>query len=317
MNEQDARPAAVCLPEGADFCDILTRKALPGITADIRRYGWERAYDGKFQPEYCYIDYALTHRSDRSMMIHDRQCIMPGSLVFIPQGKRYNTHCERSEHYSFCLSYDPGRVDAFGDDSSAILGNLEPCLDVRDAGIERSIHSIVEEIRHPGFASDLTIELACDAIIVGLARHFHQRRAQSDHQQSVMAPWRLRKLKDFINDGLDQTLSIAELARQCGISTRHLVRTFKNAEGMTLSCYIARERIERARVLLAQDQEPIKVIAAFCGFGSASSFHVAFANAIGVTPGQYRDSFRATSVGAATDRDGADLMAHRHNRGPT
>ena len=87
------------------------------------------------------------------------------------------------------------------------------------------------------------------------------------------------------------TLTIPELAAECGMSPRHLIRTFKNTLGITLSEYIAGARIERAKNLLKQRDSLIKVIAFRCGFQSAAAFSAAFRHATGMTPKEFRDEY--------------------------
>jgi AraC family transcriptional regulator len=280
------------LPKSADYCEILASAAANGITADIRHYGWNRPSESTFVSDSCYIDYALARRSDRAFMISEqgRQPLIPGSLVFLPAGAQYRTHCDRSDHLSFCLGYHSRRAAALLARVAALANFLEPCLDLRNTNIERHIRSLVEEIRNPGFASEVVLELISDAVIVEIARHFGQVRENATGSDGKMAAWRLRRLKESIREGLGQSLSVAALAESCGISTRHLMRTFKNTEGVTLSGYIARERMALAKQLLAESDHPIKVVAAKCGFGTASAFSAAFSNALGQTPRQYRES---------------------------
>lgn len=288
----------LCLPKGADYCEILSRVAVDGATADIRRYGWNGPADGDFCPSHCYIDYSLARRTGETFMVapDGRGLLSPGALAFFPPGTYYDTHCEPSDNRSFCLSYDSNRASALGECGQQMLGSLEPCLDLRNATVERYVRRAAEEIKNPGFATEVMIELISDTIVIELMRHFIGRPEKQAAAQSTMAPWRLRWLKERIADALGKPLSVSALAHECGISARHLVRTFKNTEGITLSDYIAHERIARAKRLLAETDQPVKVIAGMCGFASASSFSVAFLNSLGETPRKYRDGHRALRI---------------------
>src|SRR3546814_16144670 len=85
-------------------------------------------------------------------------------------------------------------------------------------------------------------------------------------------------------------LSIADLAAECGMSPRHLIRTFKNTVGITLSEFISNARINHAKLELAKEDAMIKVVAGNCGFQSAAAFSASFRTATGVTPRQDRKS---------------------------
>jgi AraC family transcriptional regulator len=289
---QERFEAPVCLPKGAHYCEMLNQSFHDGISVDVRRYGWNDAADGTFAPEHLFIDYAIVQRPEQAFMVsgEGRRYLRPGAMVFMAPGANFLTHCEPSDHLSLCLSYDLRRLERLIDDGSRLAGLFEPCIDLRSQAIERYMRRAVEEVRNPGFAAEVMIELISDAVMVELARHFAKACDDERSGGSTMAPWRLRWLKDRIADGLGEPLSVAALAQECGISPRHLVRTFKNSEGMTLSGYISAQRIARAKELLAQGVRPIKVVAHDCGFASASSFSVAFLNAIGQTPRQFRES---------------------------
>ena len=83
--------------------------------------------------------------------------------------------------------------------------------------------------------------------------------------------------------------SVAELAAECGLSTRHFFRQFKIATGQTLTRYVADRKISRAKQLLRQASPAIKVIAWDCGFDSPAAFSAAFRKATGLTPRQFRE----------------------------
>lgn len=291
-----SREETICMPEGAHYCDLVSRVGYSGVTVDIRCYGWTSAFDGEFAPRYCYLDFALTRRAREAVMYgpDGEGPLTSGKVIFIPPGVRYATHCERSEHRSLCLSYDPARASALGEWGDEIIASLEPVLDLNEPGVESCLRQLLAEIQHPGFASDIRTELLADMAIIELARHFRGRSVGSGG--NVMPPWRLRRVKERIGDGLDQPLSIAAIAHDCGVSTRHLVRTFKAAEGVTISQFVARARLERAMALLEGSDIPIAQIAIQCGFSRPSSFTAAFAKSVRQTPRAYRDARRALSV---------------------
>lgn len=288
----------VCLPKGAHYCDVLNRASANGVSVDLRKYGWNHATDGTFATDHFFIDYAMAPRPKDAVMFDERGrgTFKPGTMVFMPAGAHFRTHCERSDHLSFCLSYGSDRLNGILERVDECAGLLEPCLDLRQISIDRYIRRALDELTAPGFATDVVIELVADSIMVEILRRLACDRDDSGPAGGSMAPWRLKWLKQRIAEGLGQPISVSALARECGISTRHLVRTFRNSEGTTLSEYITRARIARARELLTDGDRLIKVIAHDCGFASASSFSVAFQNATGETPRQFREAHRALLV---------------------
>src|SRR3546814_4375124 len=78
-----------------------------------------------------------------------------------------------------------------------------------------------------------------------LCRHFQERQKANEEMRGRIADWRLRRLKEQIAGGIAGPLSIADLAAECGMSPRHLIRTFKNTVGITLSEFISNARINQ------------------------------------------------------------------------
>jgi transcriptional regulator GlxA family with amidase domain len=91
---------------------------------------------------------------------------------------------------------------------------------------------------------------------------------------------------------LKSYLSVALLARHCGMSDRHFARVFTAKMGLTPARYVEQIRVEAARVLLSNKGCALKEAAAQCGFGSADSMRRSFLRVLGVTPGEYGQRFR-------------------------
>src|SRR5690606_4315460 len=57
---------------------------------------------------------------------------------------------------------------------------------------------------------------------------------------------RVRRVKEVLMARLDEPPQLGELAAAVGINPHHLSRTFSQVEGITLSAWLRRQRIERA-----------------------------------------------------------------------
>ncbi len=98
------------------------------------------------------------------------------------------------------------------------------------------------------------------------------------------------------NPGARHTLET--LARAVGMSARGLSRHFVQETGMTPREFVERARIDAARALLEAGDRPLKTVAFDCGFGTADRMRLIFVERLGVTPGQYRSSFRTSTAGS-------------------
>jgi AraC-like DNA-binding protein len=92
----------------------------------------------------------------------------------------------------------------------------------------------------------------------------------------------------FLAEHSHEKISVGDVALHACAAVRSLERHFRAVLGRTVKDEITRLRMERAKRLLVEVDEPIKFIARSCGFSGATYFHEAFIKSGGVTPVAYR-----------------------------
>lgn len=105
---------------------------------------------------------------------------------------------------------------------------------------------------------------------------------------------RFRQILTYIDQHLEQPLTLEALARVAGISPYHFARQFKQAVGLPPRQYIIRQRIEKTKQLLRQSQLSIMDVALQCGFNNQSHLSLHFNKFLGMTPRAYRQVQQAT-----------------------
>jgi len=106
---------------------------------------------------------------------------------------------------------------------------------------------------------------------------------------AVPHPGVARSLR-FIWEHSHEPISVKDLVGVAAMSRRALHKAFVEHLGRTPGQELHRVRIERARKLLAETDDKLDVIARACGYQSTNSFCVAFKNATGMSPKQFRES---------------------------
>jgi AraC-like DNA-binding protein len=81
------------------------------------------------------------------------------------------------------------------------------------------------------------------------------------------------------------------LAREVGLSERHLCRQFRDALGMTPRRYLTRVRLERTAGLLRDTRLGVEQIARAVGYPSVGSFNRIFKRAYGLAPSEWRSGY--------------------------
>jgi AraC family transcriptional regulator len=105
----------------------------------------------------------------------------------------------------------------------------------------------------------------------------------ANHQQ------RIANAVDFIDQHLDQVITLEQLSSLSCFSSFHFQRVFKTHMGVNPGKYIRLKRLKQAVHQLAfRLNMPIVEIAMATGFDNASSFSREFKKVIGLTPSQFR-----------------------------
>ncbi|HKE79103.1 MAG TPA: transcriptional regulator FtrA [Solirubrobacteraceae bacterium] len=91
---------------------------------------------------------------------------------------------------------------------------------------------------------------------------------------------------------LDRPITVEEMAARAFMSPRNFSRRFRAATGATPRAWLLDQRIQASLPLLEDGALPVESVGAAVGFG-APAFRRHFRRALGVSPSQYRRSFRA------------------------
>ena len=107
-----------------------------------------------------------------------------------------------------------------------------------------------------------------------------------------LPPRAMRRVREYVEAHLEETISIQALADTAGLSMYHFARAFKQSEGITPHDYLVQCRVRRAQELLAGTDLPLSEIALAAGFSDQSHCARRFREQMGVTPSDYRWSMR-------------------------
>ena len=99
-------------------------------------------------------------------------------------------------------------------------------------------------------------------------------------------------VKIYIDEHLDQNLRLEQIAQEAHLSPFHFARIFRHLEGTSVWQYILQARIDKAKLLLEQEDLSLTEIALITGFYDQSHFTKTFKRLTGQTPGQYRAVFK-------------------------
>lgn len=106
--------------------------------------------------------------------------------------------------------------------------------------------------------------------------------------QDPMLLRRLLRAKDSMDAASEEDWPVERLARVSGASPAHFARAFKEAFGVPPHRYLLTRRIERAKALLRDTEQPIIDIAFQTGWASLGTFGRVFRDITGQSPTDFR-----------------------------
>lgn len=106
-----------------------------------------------------------------------------------------------------------------------------------------------------------------------------------------LSPAALAKVKEYIHQYFDQSISIADLSQQANLSDFHLLRMFKQSTGFTPNDYVNYVRVETVKQELLTEKS-LSQIAQECGFSHQSHMNRTFKKWASITPGQFRSALQ-------------------------
>ncbi len=99
--------------------------------------------------------------------------------------------------------------------------------------------------------------------------------------------------KKFVESHVTEPITLAQVVEHVHVSRFYFCKLFKKATGMTLTEYVARMRVEKAKTLLVDPSLRISEIVYAAGFGSIPHFNTVFKRLVGMPATEYRTRLRS------------------------
>jgi transcriptional regulator GlxA family with amidase domain len=154
------------------------------------------------------------------------------------------------------------------------------------AGIDLALALVEEDL-----GASVALQVA-RMMVVFLRRSGGQSQFSATLAAQACESQPLRDLLAWMADNLTEDMSVESLGRRAAMSPRNFARVFRQEVGETPARHVENLRLEAARRQLDTTSSSLEEVADASGFRSAEILRRTFARRLGVTPGQYRASFR-------------------------
>ena len=207
----------------------------------------------------------------------------PGAFVCVNPGEVHDGRAIGGRPRSWRILYfEPAQLDEMRAD--ILEGAHEPFTFAEpvfaDPGLRRLFESAFAHVtaRNP---SELAREAAILDLVARLARH-STARPRLDEGPTA----RIRHARERIDAHPAEPITLADLAKEAGLSRYQLLRAFARELGLTPHAYILQRRIALARRLI-RGGTTLADAAGAAGFYDQSHLHRCFVRQFGVTPRRY------------------------------
>ncbi len=245
-----------------------------------------------------YYEFYFFLEGNVSINIHTQSHqLKPGDVILIPPGmphfvtindktipyRRFvfwisKSFCQElkllSEDYTFVMEYT-GAAEKYIFHYDVIAFNA----------LQSKVFQLIEELQCERFGKAAKVSLCAHDLILHLNRSIHESvyTAPPSREQSLYV-----NLLEYIEQHLDEDLSLERLSKEFFVSKYHIAHIFKEHIGLSIHQYITKKRLAMCRNAILSH---VSISEAYIqwGFQDYSSFYRAFKKEFGMSPKEFAE----------------------------
>ncbi len=242
----------------------------------------------------CYEVYYSISGGKQFLIDNKLYDIEPGDIFLISQyDSHYLTQIDKELHERIVIMIDPDFMKSISSKET----DLDACFHNRNEGFSHRIRLTQEQqtrflyfinkiVTSNGFGHDLLERATFTELFVMINQIVSARDNNFSEEKLATYNEQVDAILSYINNNINEPISIGDLAKQFYISESYICRIFKSATGTTIGKYMTARRISIAKSLLA-DGRGVSDVCEECGFSDYSNFLKAFTKSVGISPKKY------------------------------
>jgi AraC family transcriptional regulator len=209
-------------------------------------------------------------------------------LTFVPAGYAYKEwHETRTPTRIVYLYLSPDMLQKFGENGTAYA----PKVFFEDTIVWETATKLQNAIASGRSENQVYAQALTNVLAHELLRSGQDMSRSSSVNRGGLATWQMRIVTQYIEEHLEEQISLTTLAGLVRLSQSHFCRAFKQSFGVPPHEYHVQQRIERAKTLLVDQEASVTDVGFALGYSHTSSFSVAFRKITGRSPSEFRRYF--------------------------
>ena len=270
-------------------------QASPIAVSRVRRERRRQGMTEPYEPHSAYlVVLQLRSFADQDVWLDGKlmppQSFQAGSLAIYDLDRRWMA--DMRDAYD-CLQFHVPQhsIDLLNDELGNKAGTrllLPPQDSIIDQTVCQLGHALLPALARPEEASTFFLDHLTLAFHAHLVHRYGGADAGPRRSVGKLAPWQLKRAKDYIESNLANEISLDQLSTECRLSKSHLIKAFRLTTGVPPYRWAILRRIERAKDLMNASAMPLAEIAKACGFVDVSHFSRHFKQHVRTTPAVWR-----------------------------
>ena len=154
--------------------------------------------------------------------------------------------------------------------------------------IRTRLFTLLDEIHADRFAKEAAITLCISELLLFLGRTVHEQEQRRNRKEQLS---RYEAIARYVDQHLDEPLSLDALAKQFYLSKFYLVHLFRENTGLSVHQYLLKKRLAACCDAM-QGGAAVGEVCRQWGFGDYSAFYRAFRKEYGMSPSAYLELHR-------------------------